>query len=137
MHDKLMAHLQGVFSAQGVTPVAEYFKETLEEDGAPEEVTYLRLRACLMAEGLPTPTTPFLSALMEEVRNLEPDMTQERHTVCHRITAMLGVEICNTALATAMEAAHEVAGLLGATITIVEHRTDEGFRPHNYSGFMH
>lgn len=117
-YDVIYSAAKSAYRDGGVLGVAQYLTGVIEDINADDDLTFMRLTACIRAEGLHEPTTPFIVALLTEVKKGRDKLHPDRAEMIQDMLEQISVDLCNELVVRSMNQARYLAQALGSAIDI-------------------
>lgn len=125
MFQLLLEVMVAKYQKEGVKAVAYSMAEAMNDEGCPPAATFIRLVACVRAEGTALPSLSFLKDLVSMASGLLKPVSSARKEMIQDMMDKISADLCKAIVLDAMGLAEGVASSLGASIDISASGVDD------------
>lgn len=118
IYESLYREAVALYKASGVHGVAQYLHTVMIDQNAEDDLTFMRLTACIRAEGIEVPTVPFITSVLRLVKDKWGGIPEPRAEMLRDMLTKISADMCHELVVRAMHTARHLAMALGAEIDI-------------------
>jgi len=118
-YDAIYLAARNTYAQEGVAGVAQYFSTAMTDLSSEDDILFMRLSACIRAEGLQAPTTSYIDTLLKTVRESNVQFPPQRIAVLSDMLTQISADVLHDLVRQAMNQSRAIAVSLGSKVDFV------------------